>query len=69
MQDGHVVSYTSRQLTKHEEYYLTHNLELAAMACALKIWRHYLLVKRCEIYSNYKSLKYIFDQPDLNLKQ
>jgi hypothetical protein len=69
MQDGHIVSYASRQPTKHEEYYLTHNLELATMVHALKIWRHSLLVKRCEFYSDYKSLKYIFAQPDLNLKQ
>jgi hypothetical protein len=43
MQDGHVVSYASRQLRKHEEYYPTHDLELAAVVHALKIWRHYLI--------------------------
>jgi hypothetical protein len=69
MQDGHVVAYASRQLRKHEEKYLTHNLELAAVVHALKIWRHYIIGKRCEVYSDHKSLKYIFTQPDLNLRQ
>jgi hypothetical protein len=69
MQDGHVVAYVSRQLREHEEYYPTHDLELAAVVHALKKWRHYQIGKRCEIYSNHKSLKYIFTQSDLNLRQ
>jgi hypothetical protein len=69
MQDGHVVVYASRQLRKHEEKYLTHDMELVAMVHALKIWRHYIIGKRCEVYSDHKSLKYIFTQPDLNLRQ
>jgi hypothetical protein len=69
MQDGHVVAYASRQLRKHEEKYPTHDLELAAVVHALKIWRHYIIGKRCEVYSDHKSLKYIFTQPDLNLRQ
>jgi hypothetical protein len=69
MQDGHVVAYASRQLRKHEEKYLTRNLELAAIVHALKIWRHYITGKRCEVYSDHKNLKYIFTQPDLNLRQ
>jgi hypothetical protein len=43
MQDGQVVSYASRQLRKNEEKYPTHNLELAAVVHALKIWWHYLI--------------------------
>jgi hypothetical protein len=69
MQDGHVVAYASRQLRKHEEKYPTHDLELAAVVHALKICRHYIIGKRCEVYSDHKSLKYIFTQPDLNLRQ
>jgi hypothetical protein len=69
MQDGHVVAYASRQLRKHEEHYPTHDLELAVVVHALKIWRHYLIGKRCEIYSDHKSLKYIFTQPDINPRQ
>jgi hypothetical protein len=69
MQDGHVVAYASRQLRKHEEEYPTHYLELAAIVHALKIWRHYIIGKRCEVYSDHKSLKYIFTQPNLNLRQ
>jgi hypothetical protein len=59
MQDGHVVAYASRQLRKHEAHYLTHDLELAVVVHALKIWRHYLIGKRCELYTDHKSLKYI----------
>jgi hypothetical protein len=69
MQEGHVIAYASRQLRKHERNYPTHNLELAAMIHALKIWRHYLLSHKCQIYTNHKSLKYIFTQNDLNLRQ
>jgi hypothetical protein len=60
MQDGRVVAYASRQLRKHQLNYPTHDLELAAMVDALKIWRHYLMGKRCELYMDHKSLKYIF---------
>jgi hypothetical protein len=69
MQDGHVVAYASRQLRKREEHYLTHNIELVTIVHALKIWRHYLIGKGCEVYSDHKSLMYIFTQPDLNLRQ
>jgi hypothetical protein len=69
IQDGQVVSYACCQLRKHKENYPTHNIELAAIIHALKIWRHYLIGHRCEIYSDHKSLKYIFTQTDLNLRQ
>nr|CAE02079.2 OSJNBa0074B10.7 [Oryza sativa Japonica Group] len=69
MQEGHVVAYASRQLWPHEGNYPTHDLELAAVVHALKIWRHYLIGNRCEIYTDHKSLKYIFTQSDLNLRQ
>jgi ribonuclease HI len=69
MQEGHVIAYASRQLRKHEQNYPTHDLELAAVVHALKIWRHYLLGHRCQIYTDHKSLKYIFTQNDLNLRQ
>jgi hypothetical protein len=69
MQDGHMVAYNSRQLRKHEARYLTHDLELAAVVHTLKIWRHYLMGKRCELYTDHKSLKYIFTQSNLNLRQ
>jgi ribonuclease HI len=69
MQEGLVVSYASRQLRKHEENYPTHDLELAAVVHALKIWRHYHIGHRCKIYSDHKSLMYIFTQSELNLRQ
>jgi hypothetical protein len=69
MQEGQVVFYTSLQLRKHEENYPPHDLELAAVVHALKIWRQYLIGHRCEIYSDHKSPKYIFTQNDLNLQQ
>jgi hypothetical protein len=69
MQDGQVVSYASRQLRKHEENYPTHDLKLAAVVHPVKIWRHYLIGHRCEIYSDHKSLKYIFTQNNLSLRQ
>jgi hypothetical protein len=68
MQDGRVVAYASRQLRKHEVNYPTHDSELAAVVHALKIWRHYLMGKRCELYTDHKSLKFIFTQLNLNLR-
>ena len=69
MQERKVIAYGSRQLRPHEENYPTHDLELAAVIYALKLWRHYLLGNRCEIYTDHQSLKYLFTQPDLNLRQ
>jgi hypothetical protein len=60
MQDGHVVAYASRELMKHEVHYPTHDLELADVVHTLKIWKHYLMEKRSELYTDRKSLKYIF---------
>jgi hypothetical protein len=60
MQEGRVVAYASRQLRRHEEHYPTHDLELADVVHALKIWRHYLLGNIYHIYTDHKSLKYIF---------
>jgi hypothetical protein len=69
IQDGHVVAYTSQQLRMHEEHYPTHDLELAVMVHTLNIWRHYLMGKSCELYTDHKSLKYIFTQLNHNLRQ
>ena len=69
MQDGKVVAYASRQLKPHEQNYLTHDLELAAVVFALKIWRHYLYGEKYRIFIDHKSLKYLLTQKDLNLRQ
>ena len=69
MQHGKVIAYASRQLRKHERNYPTHDLELAAVVHALKIWRHYLYGVHVDIYTDHKSLQYIFKQKELNLRQ
>jgi hypothetical protein len=69
MQEGKVVAYASRQLKKHEENYPTHDLELAVVVHALKIWRHYLMGNKCELYIDHKSLKYFFTQTELSMRQ
>ncbi|WRX26217.1 Reverse transcriptase domain - like 10 [Theobroma cacao] len=69
MQDEKVIAYASRQLKKHETNYPTHDLELAAVVFALKIWRHYLYGERCRIFTDHKSLKYLLTQKELNLRQ
>ena len=69
MQNDRVIAYASRQLKKHEQNYPTHDLELAAVVFALKIWRHYLYGVPCRIFTDHKSLKYIFTQKELNLRQ
>jgi hypothetical protein len=69
MQEGRVIAYASRQLHRHEEHYPTHDLELAVVVHALKIWRQFLLGNICHIYTDHKSLKYIFTQSELNTRQ
>jgi hypothetical protein len=69
MQEGRVVVYSSRQLKIHERTYPTHDLELAAVVHALKTWRHYLYGQKCDVYTDYKSLKYIFTQSELNMRR
>uniref|UniRef100_A0A151UIE5 Retrovirus-related Pol polyprotein from transposon 17.6 n=1 Tax=Cajanus cajan TaxID=3821 RepID=A0A151UIE5_CAJCA len=69
MQEGKVVSYASRQLKIHEKNYPTHDLELAAVVFTLKIWRHYLYGSKFEVFSDHKSLRYLFDQKELNMRQ
>lgn len=69
MQHGKVIAYASRQLRKHEKNYPTHDLEIAVVVHALKIWRHYLYGVHVDIYTDHKSLQYIFKQKELNLRQ
>ena len=60
MQKGKVIAYGFRQLKIHEKNYPTHDLELAAVVFALKIWKHYLYGAHYKIYIDHKSLKYLF---------
>ncbi|GKG21935.1 putative reverse transcriptase domain-containing protein [Tanacetum coccineum] len=69
MQRGKVIAYASRQLKTREKNYTTHDLELGAVVFAFKIWRHYLYGTKSVIYTDHKSLQYIFDQEDLNMRQ
>ncbi|RVW79768.1 Transposon Ty3-G Gag-Pol polyprotein [Vitis vinifera] len=69
MQHGKVVAYASRQLKPYERNYPTHDLELAVVVFALKIWRHFLFGETCEIFTDHKSLKYLFSQKELNMRQ
>nr|GEU69822.1 putative reverse transcriptase domain-containing protein [Tanacetum cinerariifolium] len=64
-----VIAYASRQLKPHEENYTTHDLELEAAVFALKIWRHYLYGIKCTVFTDHKSLQYILDQKELNMRQ
>jgi hypothetical protein len=69
MQEGRAIAYASRQLQRHEEHYPTHDLELLAVVHTLMVWRHYLLGNLVHIYTDHKSLRYLFTQPDLNMRQ
>ncbi|WMV19420.1 hypothetical protein MTR67_012805, partial [Solanum verrucosum] len=69
MQNGKVIAYASRQLKVHENNYPTHDLELAVVVFALKIWRHYLYGVHVDIFTDHKSLQYVFTQKELNLRQ
>ena len=69
MQNDKVIAYASRQLKKHEQNYPTHDLELAVVVFALRIWRHYLYGVPCRIFTDHKSLQYLFTQKELNMRQ
>lgn len=69
MQRGKVIASRSRQLKDYEKNYHTHDLELAVVVCALKIWRHYLYENKCEIFTDHKRLKYLSTQNELNMRQ
>ena len=56
MQAGKVIAYASRQLKVHEKNYPTHDLELAAVVFALKLWRHYLYGVHVDVFTDHKSL-------------
>ena len=67
-QNGKVIAYASCQLKLYEANYPTHDLELVAIVFVLKIWRHYLYAKTCKIFTDHKSLKYVFTQKVLNMR-
>jgi hypothetical protein len=62
MQEGKVIAYASRKLRKHEKNYPTHDLELDIVVHVMKIWRHYMIGNKCNVFMDHKSLKYIFTQ-------
>ncbi|GKB89394.1 putative reverse transcriptase domain-containing protein, partial [Tanacetum coccineum] len=64
-----VIAYASRQLNVHEENYTTHDLELGAVVFAFRLWRHYLYGTKCVVFTDHKSLQYILNQKELNLRQ
>ena len=62
LQDNNVVGYESRKLKDHGKNYVTHDLELATIIHALKMWRHYLIGRNFLLMSDNINLKYLFDQ-------
>nr|GFA08230.1 putative reverse transcriptase domain-containing protein [Tanacetum cinerariifolium] len=68
MKKEKVIAYGSRQLKVHEKNYTTHDLELGAVAFALKIWRHCLYGTKRTLFTDHKSLQHIIDQKELNMR-
>jgi hypothetical protein len=64
-----VVCYESQKLKEHERNYATHDLGLAAIVHALKMWSNYLAGKKFELRTDLSSLKHLFRQPTLNARQ
>ncbi|GJZ48214.1 putative reverse transcriptase domain-containing protein [Tanacetum coccineum] len=69
MQREKMIAYASRQLKVHEENCTTHDLELGAVVFALRLWRHYFYGMKCVVFTDHKSLQYILNQKELNLRQ
>ncbi|KAL4341721.1 hypothetical protein GQ457_08G032650 [Hibiscus cannabinus] len=55
MQGENVIAYALRQLKPHELNYPSHDLELAAVVFALKIWRDYLYGEKCHKFTDHKT--------------
>nr|GFA58437.1 putative reverse transcriptase domain-containing protein [Tanacetum cinerariifolium] len=69
MQREKVIAYASRQLRVHEENDTTHDLKLGATVFALRLWRHYFYRAKCMVFTDHKSLQYILNHKELNLRQ
>ena len=68
-QEGHVITYESRKLKIHEKNYATYNLELGAIIHALNMWLHHLIGRRFLLLFDNISLKYLFDQQNMNARK
>jgi ribonuclease HI len=68
-QNGHFIGYESKNIKEHERNCDTHDLELAAIVHALRMWRHYLMGKKVELRTDHIGMKYIFEQSTLNSRQ
>ena len=68
-QESQAIAYASRKLKPHEKNYPTHDLELAAVVFALRIWRHYILGEKFQLFTDHKSVQYLFTQKELNMRQ
>jgi len=69
MQEVQVVFYESSKLNEHAKNYVTHDLELATIMHAMKMWRHYLLGRKFILMTSHGGLKHLFEQPKLNATQ
>lgn len=69
MQEKNVICYQLHKLNEHEKNYVMHDLELATIAHALEMWRHYLLGIKFELRSDHMSLNYLFEKPTLNARK
>jgi hypothetical protein len=67
--EGHMICYESQKLKEHERNYVTHDLELAAVIHALKMWRHYIMGRKFLLLKDNSGVKYMFNQRDLNMRQ
>ena len=68
-QEGHIICYESRKLKEHEQNYVTHDLELAVVIHALKMWRNYIMDRKFMLLTDKSGVKFLFSQPDLNTRQ
>jgi hypothetical protein len=64
-----VICYESQKLKEHEQNYVTHDLELATVIHALKMWRHYVMGRKFLLLTDNSGVKYMFNQPNLNARQ
>ena len=68
MINDNVIPYASKELKVHEYNFSTHDIELADVVFSLKICRYYLYGAHVCLFTNKKSLQYMFTYRELNLR-
>jgi len=69
MQNDRVIAYASQQLRNPKKNYPTRDPKLVVVVHSFKMWRHYLIINKCDTHTDYKSLMYSISRNAMNMRQ